>query len=627
MEDLAARVQSKLLEGLAHQQNGRLDDAEVAYRQVLALEPRHFDALHLSGVIAAQRQDSAGAATLISQAIAVNPQHAGAHYNLGYALEDLRQFAAAVASYDRAIALQSDHAVAYNNRGVALSALREHAAAVASFDRALALDPAYADALYNRGVALGELGQHRAAAQSFAAALQLAPDYPFLLGMWLYARLRVCDWDGLDGNLACLADNLAAGLAVTPPWPMLSLSGSGMLQRAAAETWARGKYAAAPTPPRRGPRGKIRLGYFSADFRIHPVALLAAGLFEVHDRGAFEVIAFSFGPDTGDDMRKRLEKTFDRFIDVANKTDAEITALARAEGIDIAIDLGGYTTDSRAGIFAGRAAPIQVNYLGYPGTMGADFIDYIVADEVVVPPSHRLFYAEKIAAVPIFQVNDRAGHGGEITLTRAACGLPETGFVYCCFNNSFKITPAVFDTWMGILKAVDGSVLFLFADTEEAKDNLRQSAVRAGVEATRLVFGGRVAANEYVARLRLSDLFLDTLPFNGGTTASDALWAGLPVLTQIGESFAGRMAASLLTAVGLEPLVTATPDAYAALAMELGRNPDRIAGLREKLAAQRLTSRLFDVSHFRRHIEEAYRQMIARSDAGLPPDHISVGIR
>ena len=494
MEDIAARIQSNLLAGLALQKSGRLDDALAAYEQVLALEPRHFDALHLSGVIAAQRTDWAEAARLITEALAINPHHAGAHYNLGYALEDLRRFRAAIASYDKAIALQPDHTVAYNNRGVAFSALREHTAAVESFDRALALNPDYVNARYNRAVTLGEIGQHHAAAAGFADVLQRAPDYPFARGMWLYARMRTCDWAGLEEELTHLMQEVAAGRRATIPWPMLCLSDSPAHQRSAAETWAHTKHTAARTPAAQpgGKSGKIKIGYFSADFRNHPVALLATGMFEAHDRNAFEVFAFSFGPNTGDAQRRRLEKAFDRFIDVAAQTDAEIAAVSRSLGIDIAIDLGGYTTDSRPGIFAARAARIQVNYLGYPGTMGADFIDYIIADDIVVPPSHRAFYTEKVAAVPMFQVNDRTADSNDHVPARSAYGLPETGVVYCCFNNVFKITPAGFDTWMSILKNVDGSVLFLFADTKEAEHNLRAAATRAGVEPARLVFGARL---------------------------------------------------------------------------------------------------------------------------------------
>ena len=617
-------IADQLREGFALQQSGALDQAAAVYHKVLERDPRQFGALHLLGVIAAQRGAFAEAVTFMTRAIAVDPNHAGAHYNLGYALEDLRRFPEAIAAYDRAIALQPNHPVAYNNRGVALMALRDHAGARASFERALALAPDYAEAHHNRAMAQSDLGDFEGAIASFERALALKPDYDFLRGTLLYTRMRICDWSDLPRERAELCAKIAAGEKVSPPWPVLSLIDSPALQRRCAEIWARDKHpAAAPAPPLRAPADKIRIGYFSMDFRIHPVAVLAAGIFEHHDRAQFEITAFSFGVDTGDAMRLRLQSAFDRFIDVQDKTDAEIAALARGLGTDIAIDLGGYTTDSRAGIFAHRPAPVQIGALGFPATIGSPHLDYLLADAVVVPPEQRVHFCEKLIYLPHFQPNDRARPNAGKCPGRAELGLPETGFVYCCYNNSYKITPECFASWTRILAKVPGSVLWLPGGNAVAMRNLRAAAMSHGVDAARLIFAPHVSEADHFARQAAADLFLDTLPYNAHTTASDALWAGLPVLTCAGESYAARVAASVLNAAGLPELITASREAYEALAVKLAHDPARLADMRRQLTAAR-SGPLFEIASYTRGLEDAYRQVLARCRAGLTLDHIAV---
>jgi predicted O-linked N-acetylglucosamine transferase (SPINDLY family) len=408
---------------------------------------------------------------------------------------------------------------------------------------------------------------------------------------------------------------------------LLGLTDSARHQQMAAELWTQNMYpqdlSLGPLPGRRGTR-KIRVGYFSRDFCKHPVAFLTAGLFEAHDRNDFEIVAFSYGADIRDEMRTRLEPAFDRFISVTDRSDVEVAQLARDIGIDIAVDLGGHTQDARTGIFALRAAPIQVNYLGYPGTMGADYIDYIVADETVVPRASRCFYTEKLAYLPCFQANDAKRQPVVQRFTRKELDLPETGFVFCCFNNTYKITPTVFDSWMRILQRVDGSVLFVFADTAVGQQNLRNEAASRGVAPERLIFGERLGLPDYMSRYCAADLFLDTLPFNAGTTASDALWAGLPVLTCTGDAFASRMAASLLKTLDLPELVTANLAEYEARAIALATDPARLADLRLRLVTGRTASILFDTEYFTRKLEAAYRQMFARYLDGRAPDQIDV---
>jgi len=348
-------------------------------------------------------------------------------------------------------------------------------------------------------------------------------------------------------------------------------------------------------------------------------------LFEAHDRAKFEVFAFSLGPECDDGMRKRLRAAFDRFIDARFQSDRQVAQLARDLEVDIAVDLGGFTRGCRPGIFAMRAAPVQVSYLGYLGTMGAEFMDYLIADRTVIPPGSRGSYAEKIVYLPCFQANDSKRRVADGAITRARLGLPEEGFVFCCFNRNYKISRNTFAGWMRILRRVEGSVLLLYVENELAADNLRNAAELMRVAPGRLILGQRLPYPAYLARFRAADLFLDTLPYNAGTTASDALWAGLPVLTCTGEAFASRVAASLLAAIDLPELITRTQEEYESLAIELATNPDRLSRIRRKLERNRLTAPLFDTKLFTRHMEDAYTQIYERYRADLPPDHIHVG--
>ncbi len=402
--------------------------------------------------------------------------------------------------------------------------------------------------------------------------------------------------------------------------------GSPLVQRKAAENFVLLNYPSYDWLPPLVPyhkREKIRLGYFSAEFFNHAVSFLTAELFEKHDKTQFELIAFSFS-NVKDDMTKRLTCAFDRFIDVSKLSDQNVALMARELEIDIAIDLGGFTGGCRTGIFALRAAPVQVNYLGFPGTMGADYIDYIIADATIIPATHQQYYTEKVAYLPSFQVNDTKRTISERKFSREELGLPSTGFVFCCFNNITKINPFMFDSWMRILKQVQGSVLWMLGENATAVSNLIQEAESRGVEGSRIIFAKRETFPDYLARYRVADLFLDTLPFNAGTTASDALWVGLPILTQIGETFAGRMAASLLNAIELPELITTSQREYEALAIELATHHDKLQKIKQKLAKNRLTMRLFDIEKFTQSIENAYTQMYERYRAGLPPDHIVV---
>lgn len=555
--------------------------------------------------------------------IAANPRDAAAFSNRAVLLADLGRTADAFADFDRAIALKPDFAAAYLNRGVARRVGGDLDGAVADFTQAAALSPT-AKTLYTLGTTLAEQSRHAEASEAYARAFALEPEHPFLLGTWLHVRMMLCDWRDFAPDVAKLERMIARGQKAIPVLPLTAISDDLALQKKTAEVWTADRVgtpvATLPTPQ---VGSKIRIGYFSADFRMHPVAQLAAGLFESHDRAQFETFAFSLGPNTGDAMRKRLEGAFDRFIDIRAMSDADVISRARAFNLDVAVDLTGYTGGSRPAIFAGRVAPVQVSYLGYPATMGAAFIDYLVADAALVPKTARPFYSEKIITLPSFQVNDRAGAIDAGGFSREDMGLPPRGFVFACLNNAFKITPDVFERWMRILARAPESVLFLVAEGMAA-ENLKREAERRGVDPARVIVGKKVPTTEYWARLRAADLFLDTAPFNAHSTASDALWAGLPVLTCPGQAYAARVAASLLTALDMRELIAPTWVDYEMLAVALATDPPRLAAIREKLARQCQTSRLFDTVRFTRTLEAAYTEIVRRARAGQPPDHIDI---
>ncbi len=605
----------------------RYAEAVARYDQALMLKPDYAEVLNNRGIALWNDRRHADAVASYDRALVVRPDYADAHYNRGIALAGLNRHAEALASYDRAIACHPGYARAHSNRGAALVRLEQLDAALASYDQALALNPRLADALNNRGGLFRRLGLHERAAQDYASLLELDPQYEDAAGNRLYSEVWCCNWAGFYESRARLLDAVRAGGQVALPFQVAVLSDSAEEHLASARTYVARRYPTA-TPLWTGERyrhDRIRIAYLSADFRDHATAHLMAELFERHDRSRFEVSAWSFGADVQDAMRARLQKAFEQFNDVRNQSDMEVAALLRAREIDIAVDLKGFTDGCRPAIFARRAAPIQVNYLGYPGTTGADYMDYIIGDPEVIPQEHDRFYAEKVVRLPdSYQVNDSKRVIAEQTVSRAEAGLPERGFVFCCFNNNYKITPDVFDVWMRLLQRVTGSVLWLLEDNASASRNLKLEAEARGVRADRLVFAARMLPPDHLARHRLADLFLDTLPCNAHTTASDALWAELPVLTCRGHAFPGRVAASLLRAVGLPELITENLADYETLAFKLATTSALLADIKSRLARNRTTHPLFDIDRYRRHIESAYITMYERYQRAEMPQGFSV---
>jgi protein O-GlcNAc transferase len=605
-------------------------DAFASYDGALSLKPDLAEAWLGRGNVLfdLRRHDEAAAAH--DRALSLSPDLAEAWVGRGNVLFEANRYDEALAAYTRAISLKPDLAEASLGRGNTFKDLHRYDDALVAFDRALSLRVDLAEAWSGRGKAFLELKRYDEASIAYDRAFALSPDLAALEGERIHCRMYLCDWRNFETERDHLVQSVRSGKENTNPFAFLGVGSSAGDQLDCAQLWTRKRYPPSANALWGGEiyqHDKIRVGYVSSDFRQHPVADLIAGVFECHDRSRFDVLGISIGADNHSEIRRRLVRSFDKFIDAPALGAAEIARRIREEEIDILIDLNGATWNARTEIFARRPAPVQVNYLGYPGTMGGRYFDYIVADPVLIPASQQNSYSEKIAYLPHSYLphDDVSRPISERSFERGEFGLPADGFVFCCFNNAYKLNPELFRSRMKLLKAVAGSILWLSEHNATAANNLRKEAAAAGVEPDRLVFAKRLASSaDHLARHRLADLFLDTLPYNAHTTASDALWAGLPVLTQIGETFAGRVAASLLNAVGLPELIAATGEQFESMAVELATTPERLSAMKHKLAQNRATQPLFNTKLYTRHLEGAYASMYSRCQNGLLPDHIHV---
>lgn len=652
-------LSANLDQAIAAHRSGNLLEAERAYTTILKGSKTQPVALHMLGLLHAQRGDFVDAEPLLKKAVRVDPDNPHVLFNYANVLRALDKTDDALAWLAKALALSPNFADAHLNRGAILMARQELHGAIAEFDRAIAIAPSSA-AFANRGSAFRQLGQLDDSHDSYQSAIELAPPnpqnhfvlsevltqmgrheeavgalertvalnkaFPFALSNLVASRRKRADWRSFEHEQTALDEAVETGVAVDP-FTFFHASSSPARQLTCAKT-----YVANVAPERAGeiprmpsPVSRLRVAYLSADFRNHATANLMAGVFEEHDRERFAVSAISYGPDDGSKMRDRLNAAFERFEDVSRLTDQDVVTLIRQLDIEVLVDLGGFTAGARPKILARRAAPIQVNYLGFPGTMGASYIDYIMADRIVIPEDEQKHYAEKVIYLPHgYQATDAKRSLLLNGPTRSEVGLAEDAFVYCAFNRTPKITPVLFDVWMRLLSKTAGSILWLLDGDPIASENLRREAVARGIAAERIVFAPIVPADEHLARHQLADLYLDTLPYNAHTSTSDALWAGLPVLTCLGTAFAGRVAASLLNAVGLPELVTRSLDEYEGLALRIAHDSELRAALKSKLATHRSTWPLFDTVGMTRQIEKAFNEMWRRHCAGETPASFAV---
>jgi predicted O-linked N-acetylglucosamine transferase (SPINDLY family) len=626
----AEHPQALMNRGIALQELRRPQEALASHDKALALRPDYAEARLNRGNILEELGLLREALMSYENALAVRPNYVEAHNNRGNVLLKLARPEEALISYRSALEILPDYAEAHLGLGNAYMILKRSRDALSSYGRALDIRDDFMEAILNRGKALRELGQTDDALTCYEHVLKLAPENAEALSELVFVHQKTCNWDLLEPAREQLINAVQAGKTGSDPFTMLSISDDPSLHQKAARAQVQHMQTAYRIAPSIAvpDSDRLRVGYFSADFYNHAVMQLLVGVLESHNRTRFEVQAFALGPETEDAMRSRTRQAVSAFHACSRLSDAEIAQIAQAARLDVAIDLTGHTRDARPEIFMARVAPVQVSFLGYPGTIGAGFMDYVIADPTVLPMDQQPFYDEKIVHLPdTYQPNDRHRIIAKKSPSRIEVGLPPVGFIYCCFNNIYKINPEFFASATRILSAVPGSVLWLLSTDEQAMQRLRAAAAASGVDGARLIFGPSLPTPEHLARYRLADLFLDTLPYNAHTTASEALWAGLPVLTQLGRAFAGRVAASLLRAVGLPELVTESITDYEALAITLGRDPERMVALKAKLAAAIPNAPLFDTVRYTRHLEDAFRIMVERHRAGLPPESFAVPAR
>lgn len=614
--------------GLSLEKMDDLSAAMSCYNEAIRLQPNFTGAIYNRGALKRKMKQHEAALEDYNIAITQQPEFHLAHNNKGIVLTELGRISEAVASFNTAIEINSSHAETFNNRGVCYWKKRQLPEAISDYDKAITLKPDYISAIVNMATTLCELHRYQEARTFVKRALDLKSDETEALALQLEIATRQCDWIDFESRLIKIRKNVEAGNPLKPFLVVTTIDDPSLQQRSAVN-WTASLY-----PPKKSPsirvaaieedsNSRIRIAYLSADFHAHATAFLMAQVFELHDRSLFEIHAISIGNEKSGEMRNRIEKSFEHFTDASTWSDTDIVKYIHDHQIDILIDLKGYTQECRTSIIAQRAAPIQVSYLGYPGTMGASYIDYIIADNFVLPERVYPFFTEKVISLPdCYQCNDATRQIDEPLPTRSALGLPETGFLFCCFNQHYKYTPTVFAVWMRLLLAIPGSTLWLFVTDETAISNLRHTASKHNIDPARLFFADQLPLSQHLSRIRVADLFLDTLPCNAHTTASDALWAGVPLLTCAGNSFCARVAGSLLHALNLQELVTDNLIDYENRALDLARDPEKLAVIRKKLWQQRNTASLFDAENFTRKFERALRAIHMRRIAGLPLDHL-----
>ena len=649
--------------GLTHRALGRPALALTDYDRALAIDPSYHEAQYNRGVVMLDLERAAEALAAFDaampgfqdnaemlnnrgvalwnlkrfsealdcyeRAIGIEPNFAEAWGNRGLVLRDLHQYDEALLSFGKVLLLEPHNAAAWNNRGNVYRDMKAYDTAIECYTHAIAARPDYAEAMINRGYTMWTLKQYPAGMVDVERGLAINPDYPYGRGELLHARMYSADWHDYAARQAELERLVRAGRRAVQPFVFQAIAQKPEDAQACSRIWAEDKYPAMTSAPhdpaaRKGAK-KIRIGYMSGEFRQQATAILLAGLYERHDRDKFEIVALDAGANDGSEMRSRLMLAFDRWLDISKLTDADAAALIRAEEIDILVNLNGFFGEARMGICARRPAPLQVNYLGFPATLGAPYIDYILADKIVIPKDEQAFYDEKVVTLPgCYQANDDRGRPMAAVPSRAEAGLPQDGVVFCNFNSAYKLTPDTFDSWMRILKQVEGSVLWLLESPAPYEGNLRLEAEKRGVAPERIIFAPELSTEQHLARMSLADLFLDGLPYNAHTTGSDALWAGVPLITQAGTTFPGRVGASLVTACGLSELVTQTAADFEALAVKLASDPKALAKVKAKLAKNKAKCALFDTDLFRRNIEAAYEQMWQRWLSGEAPKSFAV---
>ena len=613
--------------GAANKGLGDLDKALQAFKKVTELNPNYADGFNNLGTVLKDQGKLSSALNAYKKAVTFNPNSAEGHNNMGSTFQEQGKTKKAIEAYSKALKLKPNYAAAYYNMGITLKNQGKLQEAIEAYKKAITINPDYTSAHNNMGNVLKQQGKLEEAIEAYSKALSLKPDYVKSRSHRLYLQALICDWKAVEEDRPLLSE-LGISEDLIPPFSVLALEDAPERHRLRSEKYARETFPVKSLKqferPSQLPK-RLRIGYFSADFHNFAGMHLMIGMLERHDRSKFEIYAFSYGPEVHDKMRMRIVNAVDHFIVIQSMPKDVVFEFVEEKKIDIAIHRNGYTKNSRTDLFSSRLAPIQINYLGYPGTLGAEFMDYIIADPIVIPEDMRQHYSEQIMYLPhTYQPNDNTRVISQKVQTKEDMGLPSDGFVFCCFNNNYKISPKEFDIWMRVMAKVEGSVLWVLKSNKWAKQNLKREAEARGINGDRVIFAEKVENPDHLARHRLADLFLDTFNYNAHTTASDALWAGLPLVTKLGEGFAARVAGSLLSAVGLPELITHDEKAYEALILKLATNPKKLAKIKKKLATNRLTQPLFDTEQYTKHLEKGYQQAYQKYFNGDTPDTIMV---
>jgi len=544
-----------------------------------------------------------------NKAIYLEPNNPDVHCNKGAVLYQLKEFSKALESYNKAIEIDNKHFLSHNNKGILLKDLGNFDEALECYKNSININPKNVLAYISKGDLYLELKRYEDALKSFENAIQIDENQNYLLGKYIRCCMFLCKWENFFPTTQKINKLIKKSLKVVDPFTYMSIMDNPEISKLCAEIYSQDKLSIIPLSKKVSLKksSKLKIGYFSGDFNNHAVMHLIMDVFKNHNKSNFEIFGFSFRPDKDDHWTEKLKKYFDGFNNVKEYTDIQIANLSKKIGIDIAVDLTGFTKSSRVGVFAHRAAPIQINYLGYPGTLGSEFFDYIIADEIIIPKKNSNFFSEKVLYLPnCYQANMSSKQVSEKTITKSELNLPDDKFIFACFNNNYKITPDIFNSWMNILKRVPKSILWLLKSNESSILNLQKEAIKRNVNPERIIFAPPLPNDEHLNRLRLADLFLDSFPYNSHTTASDIVRMGVPIVTVIGNSFASRVCASILTTLKLPELITNNITEYESLAVELALDDKKITKFKNSVKDSAKNSILFDSVNFTRNLEKLY---------------------
>ena len=615
--------------GAAATQTGMLDQAVNAYKKAILIKPDYVDAHYNMGIALQDLGDYEKSIKAYKKAISLKPDYADAYCNMGISLHDLGDYNKSVEAYKKAIFFQPDYAQAFNNMGLTFEVQGKLDEAKEAFEKAITLKPDFADAYANMGNIFKDQGKLDLALDAFKQSLDINPKNEGVRVSKLNVQASICDWTGIQQDQK-LIPKLGVSEQHVLPFNIMTFEDSPERNRIRSELYAKNTFTHKPIPISSDPIKKhkrLRVGYFSSDFRMHSLAFIMANIIEAHDKNNFEIYGYSFGPNDSSNLRNKIINSCDVFREVKEVRDKDIALLARQDKLDIAIDLNGYTVLSRPGIFIYRAAPIQMHFFGTTNSCGTDFIDYYISDNIGIPKEHENHFNETIIRLPYWaQASYENNYISDQLITRKDMGLPENGFVFCNFNNNYKLSPIEFDIWMRLLNKVDNSVLWLFKSNKWVEKNLQQEAQKRGVDPNRLVFAEKVPHPIHLARQKLGDVFVDSFNVNAGVTAGDALWAGLPLVTKLGKGQAARTGGMVLASIDMPELITKTEQEYENLLLDLATNPERLSVIKEKLRKNRLSTPLFNLKLFTKHLENGYQQAYQQYIDRKKPQPISVPV-